>query len=170
MMVKEKERKIIHFIFGTLFAISFYYYPYFLMLTFFFSAIISIILSQIDEEWYRVFWYFLGVSIISIFYFFVPKSIIVSAMMIFAIGDTFSNIIGRRYGRERWPRTNKTYIGTIAGIISSLPIVYFLMGDAIISIIGIFSGMIAEVYSPLNDNFSVPVASFLSMSIVWVII
>ncbi|KAA0000443.1 MAG: hypothetical protein FE047_01450 [Thermoplasmata archaeon] len=168
-MIEESKRKLIHLSFGIAFAILFYFHPFYLLLFFISSTIISFIFSLFGNEWNRVFWYFLAVSIISISYTYIPKSIIVSSMLIFAIGDTFSNIMGRKYGKKKWPHSNKTCIGTITGIILSFPFAYVFTNNLIIAAIGAISGMFAEAYSPVNDNFMIPLASFVSMSIIWII-
>ncbi|CAG8487057.1 15377_t:CDS:2 [Racocetra fulgida] len=43
-----------------------------------------------------------------------------SGILTLGLGDAMASIIGKRYGRRRWPGTSKTVEGTIAFIISHL--------------------------------------------------
>ena len=155
---------MIHLLLGILFAILFYIKPFHLFLFFLLCTFISYFSIRYIKEAYRVFWYFLGVSIITSLYRYVPIHVITSAMLVSAIGDSFSTLFGKRFGKKKFPYSDKTYIGTISGIIFSLIPLLFIQ-PLHIAFIGAISGIITETYSPINDNFSVPIAAFFAMYI-----
>lgn len=111
--------------------------------------------------------YFLAMSVISIISISIVshltgKEIVTASMLIFSIGDTFSSIIGMRYGKRKFPYSQKTYVGTFSAILISFPFVYIVLQDLYLTIVGTIAGMLAEAYSK-KDNFFVPITSFLSM-------
>ena len=59
--------------------------------------------------------------------------IALSGLMFLSFGDTFSGIIGGKFGKMRWPRSKKTFLGTFSCFVS------ILLGYLLLSIIGIFS-------------------------------
>ncbi|SCU89301.1 LANO_0D04434g1_1 [Lachancea nothofagi CBS 11611] len=80
------------------------------------------------------------------------------------VGDSLASIVGYRWGRHRWPGTNKTFEGTVAFItatsVCSLLFQRFLgefqdITSMKLVLICIFSGLL-EGNSVLNDNILVP--------------
>ena len=98
------------------------------------------------------------VFIASTFIVFVfPETIAIAALMIMSISDTFAAIIGRLYGSLFIRR--KSIEGSVSFFISSLAIVLLFSDLNIsISIICILIATIVELYTPINDNLSIPVA------------
>ena len=98
------------------------------------------------------------VFIASTFIVFVfPESIAIAALMIMSISDTFAAIIGRLYGSIFIGR--KSIEGSVSFFITSLAIVLLFSDLNIsISIICILIATIVELYTPINDNLSIPVA------------
>ena len=93
-------------------------------------------------------------STITIFLF--PETIAIAALMIMSISDTFAAIIGKTYGsifiRE------KTIEGSVSFLIASLAIVLLFPDlNIIISILCVFATTIVELYTPINDNLSIPI-------------
>ncbi|SCU94968.1 LADA_0G12596g1_1 [Lachancea dasiensis] len=80
------------------------------------------------------------------------------------VGDSLASIVGSRWGRSRWPGTNKTIEGTLAFIsatsICSLGFKYLLgefkdVPSLKLVLICVFSGLL-EGNSVLNDNILIP--------------
>lgn len=163
------KRKLIHFIFGNLFAILFLFYQKFMTIFFALAIISSAIFTKYIKDAERVFWYFLGVAIISAFYLTIHPKIIASAMLITANGDVFSALFGMKFGKKKIPLSSKTYIGTFSAFLFSFIPVFILIKNFYIALIGAFVGAIVEAYSPLNDNFTVPIFSFIAIYLAYII-
>lgn len=43
-----------------------------------------------------------------------------SGVLSIAIGDSFAALIGRAYGRRRWPGSHRTYLGSFASFFSQV--------------------------------------------------
>ncbi|SCU92012.1 LAFA_0F07360g1_1 [Lachancea sp. 'fantastica'] len=80
------------------------------------------------------------------------------------LGDSLASIAGNRWGRHRWPGTNKTFEGTLAFVVAtafcSLSFKHFLGEFTDVSYlkllsICLFSGLL-EGNSVLNDNLLIP--------------
>ena len=86
-----------------------------------------------------------------------PEPIAIAALMIMSISDTFAAIIGRTYGSIIIG--SKSLEGSISFLITSLAIVLLFPELKIfISIISVLIATIAELYTPINDNLSIPIA------------
>lgn len=74
----------------------------------------------------------------------------VSGIIILGIGDALAAIIGSKFGSIKWPNSNKTFEGTMAGIISSV-ILYVIMfyNDNVID----FDSMILNLIQVLTATF-----------------
>ncbi|MBN2101752.1 MAG: hypothetical protein JW716_02690 [Candidatus Aenigmarchaeota archaeon] len=104
------------------------------------------------------FWFFLGFGVTFLFF---PLQIASAACSIVAIGDVFSNFIGRRYGTRKIT-TGRTVEGTSAFIVSSFA-ASLLFVNPIIGIAGALSGAGAEIFRRPNDNLLIPIASGIIM-------
>ena len=94
-----------------------------------------------------------------------PNRIAIFALVIFLICDAVAAIVGRRFGRIRWPGSFRTMEGTAAFVLAGLliavvyPGVNFWFGG-----LSVVSGAAAEIFrQPLNDNIRVPVATALAL-------
>ena len=86
-----------------------------------------------------------------------PETIAIAALMIMSISDTFAAIIGRTYGSIIIGR--KSLEGSTSFLITSLAIVLLFPELKIfISIISVLIATIAELYTPITDNLSIPIA------------
>ncbi|AGO10503.1 AaceriABR051Cp [[Ashbya] aceris (nom. inval.)] len=80
------------------------------------------------------------------------------------VGDSLASIVGRRYGKLRWPGTNKTVEGTLAFIVASVVLCLscqhaFLAFEGVSSrniILACVVSGILEGNSDLNDNILIP--------------
>lgn len=87
-----------------------------------------------------------------------PIEIGAVALAIFMIADAAAALVGRRFGRIRWPRSRRTAEGSIAFIVTAI-VLFFLMTDYPLLIILLASGVGAVFEAapgPLNDNIRVP--------------
>ncbi|PWN37332.1 uncharacterized protein FA14DRAFT_13142 [Meira miltonrushii] len=96
-------------------------------------------------------------------------------VLVLGVGDALASIIGRRYGRVRWPNSGKTLEGSVAFIVSIFASAIFLrligwcapfslvrFGIASI-ILGLFEGI-----SNQNDNLILPIYGVIALSVMQV--
>ena len=85
-----------------------------------------------------------------------PKYLAITSLMIMSISDTIAAIIGRLYGTIKI--NHKTLEGSIGFLLSSIIIVLlFSELNIFIAIVCVIIATIIELYSPINDNLSVPI-------------
>ncbi len=82
------------------------------------------------------------------------------------LGDSAASIIGRRYGKNKWPNSSKTIEGTLAFIVGSIvgfSIVWAFTGTFIFSavLISAIATALLEATSSMNDNVIVPVYMYI---------
>ncbi|MCF7860846.1 hypothetical protein K9M79_01260 [Candidatus Woesearchaeota archaeon] len=94
--------------------------------------------------------------VITLFIF--PKDIALAAICVLVIGDTFSAIVGLKIGRIRYPYSQKTIEGSIAGFIVSM-LACLLILTPMQAVGCAFFGMLAESFDILEDNISIPIAA-----------
>ncbi len=87
-----------------------------------------------------------------------PIDIAAPALAVFMVGDAAAALVGRRWGRRRWPGGSRTVEGTLAFLAAGLltmafmPSLPFGVGAA-----GTAAAAVAEALpGPLNDNLRVP--------------
>jgi len=124
-------------------------------------------------------WFLFGSLIVLIlgrFILMMPKEFVVGAILIVAIGDSVSTGLGRKRGKKLLPRTTtKSYVGSGVGFGLAAVVVFFLLWpkfpveqSIVLALSAGLSGLLAEAYlRSINDNLSIPLASFVSMAIVW---
>jgi len=110
------------------------------------------------------FWFFLGFGITFLVF---PLPIASAACSILAVGDCFSNFVGRRYGRRKIT-TGRTVEGSLAFIVSSFA-ASLLFVSPITGIAGALSGAGAEILRKPNDNLIIPIASGIIMVVLYTI-
>ena len=97
----------------------------------------------------------------SIMIFFFPVNIAVISLLIMSISDSLAALFGRIYGTIEI--NNKTLEGSLTFLISSSIIILF--SSSVNIYLGLMSTLITtivEIYSPIDDNLSVPLAFGLS--------
>jgi dolichol kinase len=98
--------------------------------------------------------YGLGVLLVSGLVESAPQ--VAAALIILALGDGFSTLIGKK-GNVRLPwNKRKTLEGSIAFVIGSLPAYYFI-GPMIIPL-AIIAALVESIDWPLDDNLMIPLA------------
>ena len=99
-----------------------------------------------------------------------PPGIGAAALAMLMVGDGAAAVVGRRFGRRKWPRSPKSVEGSVAYVVAA-----FAMGLAVVTwpgagltvlacAVGAVVGAAVEALPiPLNDNFRVPLLSGLAM-------
>ena len=81
-------------------------------------------------------------------------------LVIFLVGDAAAGLIGRRFGRRRWPIGEATIWGTAAFIVAGGLVSFLLPGpDFLERLLVVFGCAVTEAMSPLDDNLVGPVAA-----------
>merc|ERR1712154_1574 len=93
----------------------------------------------------------------------------VSGIIVLGIGDAMAAIIGSKLGRLKWPNSNKTFEGTVAGILSTL-LLYAVMFEMTKSEIFkltqvITATFILEAITKQIDNLYLPLFCCLFMDV-----
>ena len=109
-------------------------------------------------------WLIIG-NLITIYLY--PIYIAVPALIFLSIGDSFAALFGKKIPKLKIG--NKSIIGTLAGIFSSLSIA-LLVNQALptyVLVIGALTAMLVELMPlPLNDNLTIPILSGFIMIII----
>lgn len=86
------------------------------------------------------------------------KPIAAAAIVILALGDSFSTLVGRPFGKTKLIHNPKKSLeGSIAGFVAAFAGALFIASPKI-AFIGALSGMVVEsIDSPVDDNFTIPV-------------
>ncbi|MEO0559576.1 MAG: diacylglycerol/polyprenol kinase family protein [Bacteroidota bacterium] len=99
-----------------------------------------------------------------------PAGIAAAALAMLMVGDGAAAIIGRRFGRHRWPGSPKSVEGSLAYAVTAFGIglaVVVWPGSGlgpVACLVGAGSGAIVEALPiPLNDNLRVPLLTGLAM-------
>lgn len=106
------------------------------------------------------------ISVLSLLYlsFFIDERIAFAAIAILAAGDGVAGVIGRRYGKHRFPfNRNKSWEGTLSGFAAASLSGFYFAGA--IAIAGSIFGMLAGAVNK-HDNIAVPYAALVAMYIV----
>ena len=103
------------------------------------------------------------------YYYWIDNPIGIIAMIQLAIGDGFADIIGRKFGKIKWPYNNKKSIeGTLGFFITSIISTQLLVNNFYhydfdfnkIIIISLVSSLV-ETFSNIDDNISIPLSVLL---------
>jgi dolichol kinase len=90
-----------------------------------------------------------------------PIRIGVAAFTMFMLGDAVAALVGRRFGRTRWPGGTRTLEGSAGFLAASLLVVAFFPN--VVFWIGAISALVACVTEalpmPFNDNLRVPLVA-----------
>ncbi|MBS3060404.1 MAG: hypothetical protein J4432_02750 [DPANN group archaeon] len=96
---------------------------------------------------------FITGALVSLLFF--PKDAVFIAMIILAIGDSFSTIFGKIYGKHKI-HGKKTLEGFLAGFFGSFIAVSFII-TPIVAFITCFAAALIELFAVLDDNLLVPI-------------
>lgn len=99
-----------------------------------------------------------------------PAGIAAAALAMLMVGDGAAAIIGRRFGRHRWPASPKSVEGSLAYAVTAfgigLAVVAWPGSEMSLAVcaIGAVSGALVEALPiPVNDNLRVPLLTGLAM-------
>lgn len=108
-------------------------------------------------------WMCLGAAICVLW---LPATVAAASLAMLMVGDAAAALVGRRWGRIRYPRTGKSLEGSLAfvvtGWLAALP--FAASGEPTIGplllLAGVVAGAVLEALPlPVNDNVHVPVLS-----------
>jgi dolichol kinase len=107
--------------------------------------------------------FFFG-SLLTLLLFGSDISVASAAIIILALGDSFSTLVGKRYGRHKiFYSPLKSIEGTIGGFVPAF-IGAAIFVPAPVALVGAFVGMAVETLSiKIDDNIIIPVAAGLFM-------
>jgi dolichol kinase len=110
-------------------------------------------------------YFFLGIILtLIIFKFNMPVAN--AAILILLFGDSASTIIGRKYGKTRIPfKKDKTVEGSLAFFMVGLTLALTQV-PLLPAFLGVLAGVLAEAYSPIDDNIPIPLVSATVMALV----
>ncbi|MDD5162943.1 MAG: hypothetical protein PHD95_01925 [Candidatus ainarchaeum sp.] len=127
-----------------------------------FSKIVEKVEREHEKEWPGQGAIFFFLAAIIILFFFRNPLIAIGALCALIFGDSASTIIGIKFGKHRLAG-KRTLEGTIAGILASLPFLAVLF-PLPIAIATVIIAMLAELL-PINDNFTIPIAAAITLTI-----
>ena len=127
-----------------------------------FSSILSICKRSEDERGFLYF--FLGI-IATLIIFSFNLSIAYSAILLLLIGDSFSTVVGRKFGTHKLPFNKyKSFEGSLAFFIVGL-ICCLILLPPLPAFTGVLAGTLTEAYSPVDDNIPIPLISAMAMTL-----
>lgn len=114
-------------------------------------------------------YYLMGAAFVVIAF---DKDIAMASVLILAIGDSVSHIVGK-FGNIKSPLNSKKFLeGSIAGGIAAFIAAFFVLGNGWEAFFGVFAGMIIEGMDikfrlqKIDDNLLVPITSGL---VIWLV-
>jgi len=114
--------------------------------------------------------FFLGSFIVVVFF---SKNIALAAITILAVGDSFSHLIGRFYGKVLTPLSEKKMLeGFLAGWILAAIVAAMFVGW-IYAFIAAFVAMLVEftdIPIQIDDNITVPLAAAITLWVITLIV
>ncbi|MFO7314276.1 diacylglycerol/polyprenol kinase family protein [Rhodothermus marinus] len=88
-----------------------------------------------------------------------PLPLAATAFAIFMVGDAAAALVGRRFGRHRWPGSRRTVEGSLAFFGAALLTAFFFPVPMWHGVLAALLATTLEVLPlPLNDNLRVPLA------------
>lgn len=99
-------------------------------------------------------WYLVGC--LFVFILISNNSYIIAVLIILALGDGFATLIGMKGKKKIFYNKNKTYLGTGAFVIASLPALLF--APPFICLVAIFlSAVVESIDFGIDDNLVIPI-------------
>ena len=114
-------------------------------------------------------WVVISATLLTIIF---PVYIACSALSMFMLGDAAAALIGRKFGKNHWPRSPKTLEGSLAFfVVAGLTLVLFNIMPWYFALLVSGIAMLLEVIPlPVNDNVRVPIlAGFVILGIEYMI-
>lgn len=103
-------------------------------------------------------WVMLSATLLTIIF---PIRIAVAAFVMFMLSDAAAALVGRRFGRTHWGRSNRTVEGSLAFLVVGLIIIALFPNIALwVGAVSVVAAALAEIPSgPFNDNLRVPLVA-----------
>ena len=102
-----------------------------------------------------------------------PPALGAAALSMLMLGDAAAALVGRRFGRTRWPGSLKSVEGSaayvVAAVLTGLLVAQWPgaeFGPLAVGVGAVVGAALEALPIPINDNFRVPVLSGLAMMIV----
>jgi len=95
---------------------------------------------------------------------FFEKNVVFAAVVVLAVLDSVTTIIGVRYGRKKI-YNKKSLEGTAAGMLSGFIVLIFFISPVTAAITAFFAG-IAELISPVDDNLIIPLTVCIILTLI----
>ena len=99
-----------------------------------------------------------------------PPALGAAALAMLMLGDAAAALVGRRFGRTRWPRSPKSVEGSAAyvaaAVVTGLAVAQWPgsgLGPLAVGVGAVAGAALEALPIPVNDNFRVPVLSALAM-------
>jgi len=108
---------------------------------------------EIKQPFMGAITFFIG-SLIAMTLF--PIGTAVASISILSVGDSVSTLVGKMYGKHKWPYGKKSFEGSFAFIIASTMIYYMFVGMPMALIFGAITTLV-ESLPKIDDNISIPV-------------
>ena len=181
-MKKELIRQLIHASGVFIVILSYFLKPDALILISILTLFIVVLLFELDKKYRLPFfsfifrrckrnndergfiYFFLGI-ILTLIIFQFNIAVANAAILILLFGDSASTLIGKKWGKIKIPfRPQKTVEGSLAFFVVGLAVTLTQV-PFIPAFLGVLSGMLAEAYSPVDDNIPIPLVSALVMSL-----
>lgn len=91
-----------------------------------------------------------------------------TAMSMALVGDAAAALVGRTWGRVRWPGSRRTLLGTGAFVVTALVVALFFpwFGWGARAAAAIAAAAVETLPLPVNDNLSLPFAAAAALAIV----
>ncbi len=99
-----------------------------------------------------------------------PETVAAASLALLMVGDAAAAVVGRRYGRMRWPGSPKSVEGSAAfvaaGWVAAMPFALAaepVLGPGPVLVGAVAAAAVEAVPIPLNDNVRVPLAAGATM-------
>jgi dolichol kinase len=117
--------------------------------------------KHFENPFMGAFWFYFGCFLTLAMF---PFHIASSACCILAVGDSVSTLFGIKFGRHEITK-GKTLEGSMAFVFFSFVVSLFFVSPPSLALVGSFFGMIAEIFSKVNDNLTIPLVSAFFMTL-----
>lgn len=99
---------------------------------------------------------------------------LMSGVLSIGVGDTFASVFGSKFGRHKWPKSQKSVEGTIASIIAQAIFIYALYASAVMPLtlrltavcgFAVISNSLVEALTDQVDNLVLPLITYCILAI-----
>lgn len=181
----ETRRQLFHAVFGILIAMSIYLLKEFSLIFLITLLIVAIVSSYLEKRGSRIpaiTWiintfgrskeipakgviFFIMGALLTFLIF--PIEVVVPALIILSLGDSFATMIGKQYGKRKiFYNKEKSWEGTLAGIFAAFIGVSFFVGLNVAFIASLIAGIFESIDFKVDDNLVIPLAAAFVISLI----